>query len=88
MYKKAIDLAFNGNLLTGSFMKITQYKTFYPLFVFDLNKQKNLEANLNIQFNYTLNGPVGEKYSWRAMIISEGEIKVDNIKGNVTINMS
>ena len=90
MYKKAIDFASNGNLLTGTFMTMDQYKRFYPLFVFDLTKQENLEAELKFQFNYTLSGPVGggEQYTWRAMIISKGEISVDNIQGRATISMS
>ena len=89
MYKKAFDFTFNGNILTGTFMKIDQYKRFYPLFVFDLTKQENLEADLELRFNYTISGPVnGEEYSWRAMIISEGEISVNNIKGRATISMS
>ena len=68
MYKKAIDFASNGNLLAGTFMTMNQYKRFYPLFVFDLTKQENLDAELKLQFNYTLNGPVGgEEYSWRAI---------------------
>ena len=41
LYKKAIDFASNGNLLTGTFMTMNQYKRFYPLFVFDLTKQEN-----------------------------------------------
>ena len=89
LYKKAIDFASNGNLLTGTFMTMDQYKRFYPLFVFDLTKQENLEAELKLQFNYTLSGPVGgEQYSWRALIISKGEISVDNIQGRATISMS
>ena len=89
MYKKAIDFASNGNLLTGTFMTMDQYKNYYPLFVFDLTKQENLEAELKLQFNYTLSGAVGgEQYSWRAMIISKGEISVDNIQGHATISMS
>ena len=89
MYKKAIDFASNGNLLTGTFMTMDQYKNYYPLFIFDLTKQENLEAELKLQFNYTLSGPiVGEQYSWRAMIISKGEISVDNIQGRATISMS
>ena len=89
MFKKAFDFTFNGNLLTGPFMTIDQYKRFYPLFVFDLTKQENLEAELKLQFNYTLSGPFnGEKYSWRAMIISKGEIIVNNIQGRATISMS
>ena len=64
MYKKAIDFASNGNLLTGTFMTMDQYKRFYPLFAFDLTKQENLDAELKLQFNYTLSGPVGgEQYS-------------------------
>ena len=70
-------------------MTMDQYKNYYPLFVFDLTKQENLDAELKLQFNYTLSGPVGgEQYSWRAMIISEGEIKVDNIQGRATISMN
>ena len=89
MYKKAFDLIFNGNLLTGTFMTKDQYKRFYPLFVFDLSKQENLKAKLELDFIYTLSGPiVGEQYSWRAMIISEGEISVDNLQGNATISMN
>ena len=88
MYKKAIDFACNGNLLTGTFMTMDQYNNYYPLFVFDLTKQENLDAELKLQFNYTLSGPVGEQYSWRAMIISKGEIKVDNIQGRATISMN
>ena len=89
LYKKAIDFASNGNLLTGTFMTMNQYKRFYPLFVFDLTKQENLEAELKLQFNYTLSGPVnGEQYSWRALIISKGEISVDNIQGRATISMN
>ena len=88
MFSKVINFASNGNLLTGTFMTKNQYKNFYPLFVFDLTKQENLEANLSINFNYTLSGDVGEQYSWRAMIISKGEIVVDNIKGNAVININ
>ena len=70
MYKRAFDLIFNGNLLTGTFMTMDQYKRFYPLFVFDLTKQENLKAKLELDFIYTLSGPVnGEQYSWRAMKI-------------------
>ena len=53
MYKKAIDFASNGNLLTGTFMTMDQYKNYYPLFVFDITKQENLDAELKLQFNYT-----------------------------------
>ena len=89
MFKRAIDFTSNGNLLTGTFMTMEQFKNYYPLFVFDLTKQENLNAELKLQFNYTLSGPiVGETYSWRAMIISEGEISVDNIKGRASINMN
>ena len=89
MFGNAIDFGFNGNLLTGPFMTKNQYKKFYPLFVFDLTKQENLEANLKLEFNYALSGDVGtDKYSWRAMIISEGEIFVDNIQGNAIININ
>ena len=80
--------ASNGNLLTGTFMTMDQYKRFYPLFVFDLTKQEYLDAELKLQFNYTLSGPVGEQYSWRGMIISKGEISVDNIQGRATISMN
>ena len=89
MYKRAFDLIFKGNLLTGTFMSMDQYKRFYPLFVFDLTKQKNLKAKLELDFIYTLSGPiVGEQYSWRATIISEGEISVDNLQSNATISMN
>ena len=88
MFSKIINFASNGNLLTGSFMTIDQYKRFYPLFVFDLSKQKNLEADLKLEFKYLLSGLVAEEYSWKATIISEGEIFVDNIKGSATISMS
>ena len=88
MFSKVINFASNGNLLTGSFMTIDQYKRFYPLFVFDLTKQKNLEADLKLEFKYLLSGLVAEEYSWKATIISEGEIFVDNIKGSATISMS
>ena len=89
MYKKAFDFTFNGNLLTGTFMTMNQYKRFYPLFVFDLTKQENLNADSKLEFKYTLSGPVnGEQYSWRSMVISKGEIIVNNIKGRATISMS
>ena len=89
MFSKANDFGFNGNLLTGSFMTKDQFKRFYPLFVFDLTKQENLEANLKLEFNYTLSDDVGaDRYSWRAMVISEGEIFVDNVQGNAIININ
>ena len=88
MFSKVINFAFNGNLLTGTFMKKKQYKNFYPLIIFDLTKQENLEANLSIDFNYALSNNVGEQYSWRAMISSKGEIIIDNIKGNAVININ
>ena len=89
MYKRAIDFTFNGNLMTGTFMTMEQFKNYYPLFVFDLTKQENLDAELKLQFNYTLSGPVGvDKYSWRAMIISKGEISVNNTQGRATISIT
>ena len=70
-------------------MTMDKHKRFYPLFIFDLTKQENLDAELKLQFNYTLSGPVGgESYSWRGMIISEGEITVNNIQGRATISMN
>ena len=89
MYKKAFDFTFNGNVLTSSFIDIQQYKDFYPLFVFDLTKQENLDADSKIEFSYTLSGDVGaDRYSWRSLIISKGEIIVNNIKGRATITTS
>ena len=89
MFRKAFDFTFNRNIQTGPFMTMDQYIRFYPLFVFDLTKQENLDAELKLEFNYTLSGPVNEEeYSWRAMIISEGEISVNNIQGRAIINMN
>ena len=86
MYKRAFDFTFNGNLLTSPFIDMQQYKDFYPLFVFDLTKQENLDADSKIEFSYTLSGDVGaDRYSWRSLIISKGEIVVNNIKGRATI---
>ena len=83
MLKKAINFGSSGNLMKGIFMTMEQYKNYYPLFVFDLTKQENLKAEVRLQFKYTLSGAItnpGETYSWRAMIISEGEITVNNIQ--------
>ena len=89
MYKRAFDFTFNGNLLTSPFMDMYQYRDFYPLFVFDLTKQENLDADSKLEFSYTLSGPVGnDNYSWRSLVISKGEIIVNNIKGRATISMS
>ena len=89
MYKKAFDFTFNGNVLTSPFIDVQQYKNFYPLFVFDLTKQENLDADSKIEFSYTLSGDVGaDRYSWRSLIISKGEIIVNNIKGRATITTS
>ena len=89
MYKRAFDFTFNGNVLTSPFMDMQQYKDFYPLFVFDLTKQENLDADSKIEFSYTLSGAVGnDYYSWRSMVISKGEIIVNNIKGRATISMN
>ena len=89
MYKQAFDFTFNGNLLTSPFMDMYQYRNFYPLFVFDLTKQENLDADSKLEFIYTLSGAVGDDYySWRSLVISKGEIIVNNIKGRATINMS
>ena len=89
MYKRAFDFTFNGNLLTSPFMDIQQYKKFYPLFVFDLTKQENLDADSKIEFSYILSGDVGaDRYSRRSLIISKGEIAINNIKGRATITMS
>ena len=89
IFKRAIDFVSNGNLMTGTFMTMEQCKNYYPLFVFDLTKQENLKADLKLQFKYILSGPiVGEKYSWRSMIISEGNITVDNIQDRASISMN
>ena len=70
-------------------MDMYQYRDFYPLFVFDLTKQENLDADSKLEFSYTLSGAVGnDYYSWRSLIISKGEIIVNNIKGRATISMS
>ena len=89
MYKRAFDFTFNGNLLTSPFMDMYQYRDFYPLFVFDLTKQENLDADSKLEFSYTLSGAVGnDNYSWRSLVISKGEIIVNNIKGRSTISMN
>ena len=75
--------------MTGTFMTMEQFKNCYSLLIFDFTKQENLDAELKLQFNYTLSGPVGGgSYSWRAMINSEGEITVNNIQGRATISMN
>ena len=89
MYRKALSFGSNnGSLLTGSFMTLEKFEKIYPLlFVFDLTRQENLNADLRLQFKYSLSNAPGEKYSWRALIVSEGEVKVNSIQGRATILM-
>ena len=48
-------------LYTGSLLDIDTFEKFYALFIFDLTKQENLDADHKFSFNYTLSGTPGNE---------------------------